>query len=498
LTATPRPFASAPATPQTNEDNLHFALEINPQSIASRQHPDLHDGRAALQSGQLTAIRALHAQLTAAQAPDAASIHLRLFNDAAVAQANAFDQMRHAGAPSGALGGVSVSVKDLFDVAGHPATGGSRVLQGDHSALSGQAAAQTTDAPCVARLRSAGAIFIGHSNLSEFAFSGVGINPHHGTPTNPVTAALDGLARIPGGSSSGGACAVARGIAWAALGSDTGGSIRIPAALQGLVGFKNTQRLTPLDGAIPLSPTLDTTCAITLSVRDAVQMHQILSARPVALRCRPLSAWRLAVPREVMLDDLDAPVATAFERTLNLLRAAGASVDEVALPELAELSDLQAQGGFAAAESFAWHRQWLSEHGQDYDPRVALRMRRGEAVLACDYLALHSLRKRWQARVQAKLSGYDAALSPTVPVVAPLLAPLLADDTLFFKTNATLLRNPSVVNMLDGCALSLPCQNPGDLPVGLMVWGGALQDDSVLDLGLVIEAALRSSLVATA
>jgi Asp-tRNA(Asn)/Glu-tRNA(Gln) amidotransferase A subunit family amidase len=449
----------------------------------------------------------LRPQLAAAAAPASAGVHVRLFERSALAQAHAVDALRSAGVPTdtsgapgdlGTLGGLAVSVKDLFDVAGRPATGGSRILNGDHSALSAQPAATTTDAGCVARLRAAGAVFIGHSNLSEFAFSGVGINPHHGTPINPVTAVVDGQDRIPGGSTSGGACAVSRGLAWAALGSDTGGSIRIPAALQGLVGFKNTQCLTPLDGAIPLSPTLDTACAITLSVRDAVQVHQVLSARIVNLRQRPLSAWRVALPRGVMLEDMDDHVAQAFERALAQLRAAGLAMVELDLPELADLSGLQAQGGFAAAESYAWHRSWLTQHGDAYDPRVAQRMRRGESMLASDYLALHPLRRRWQAQVKARLLGYDAVLSPTVPLVAPLLAPLLADDALFFKTNATLLRNPSVVNMFDGCALSLPCQRPGELPVGLMVWSGAGQDDLVLDLGLAIEAALRPAAMTTA
>src|SRR6185503_18197575 len=204
-----------------------------------------------------------------------------------------------------------------------------------------------------------------HTNMSEFAFSGVGINPHHGTPANPATAALDATPRIPGGSTSGGAVSVATGAAWAALGSDTGGSIRIPAALQGLVGFKNTARLTPLDGAIPLSTSLDTACAITRSVRDAVLLHELLSARRVTLAQRPASALTLAVPGGTFLDGLDAAVATAFERSLAALRRAGARLQEIALPEVDELAAINAAGGLPAAESWAWHRTLLGAREAD-------------------------------------------------------------------------------------------------------------------------------------
>ena len=354
------------------------------------------------------------------------------------------------------------------------------------------AAPAQTDCPVVARLRAAGAALTGHTNLSEFAYSGVGINPHHGTPVNPVTAAINPTPRIPGGSSSGGAVSVAAGAAWAALGSDTGGSIRIPAALQGLVGFKNTQRLTPLQGAVPLSSTLDTACAITRSVRDAVLLHSILAARTPMPLAKPVHALRLAVPQTLMLDGLDADVARAFERTLDVLRAGGALIEELPLTALADLASLQANGGFTAAESWAWHRARLAVLEAEYDPRVAQRIRRGEAISAADYIDLLHARTALIAAVQAELRGFDAVLAPTVPMVAPAIAPLLGSDSRFFAINAMLLRNASAVNMLDGCALSLPCHQAGQMPVGLMVWGPALADDAVLGVGLSIEAVLAS------
>lgn len=451
-------------------------------SVTPPEAADLLALRDDIQHGRRSALDGLTQALHAADSPACAHAYIRRFDDQARATARAVDALRAAGAPLPALAGQAVSVKDLFDVAGQPSTAGSAAL------LDARPAA--ADSPAVARLRAAGAAITGHTNLSEFAFSGVGINPHHGTPANAATRGLDDTVRVPGGSTSGGATTVASGAAWAALGSDTGGSIRIPAALQGLVGFKNTQRLTPLDGCIPLSPTLDTSCAITRSVRDAVLLHEVLAARPCPAQARPARLLRLAVPTTLMLDDLEPAVARAFDDALAALRAAGATIDLLPLPALSRLAELNAQGGFAAAESWAWHRQLLAERSDRYDPRVALRIRRGEAIGAADYLDLQAARRAWIRDVEQALAPYDAVLSPTVPLVAPALQPLLDSDDRFFATNARLLRNPSAINFLDGCALSLPCQARGQLPVGLMVWGLALADAQVLGTALTIEATL--------
>ena len=455
--------------------------QVNPRIVAA----DLVAAANAVQAGQASATELLHASLAAADSPACQHVFIRRFDAQARAVAAAIDAARAAGAPLPPLAGLALSIKDLFDVAGQPTTAGSAAMA--------DAPAASADCPAVARLRAAGAALVGHSNLSEFAYSGVGLNPHHGTPVNPVTLALNPTQRIPGGSTSGGAVSVATGAAWAALGSDTGGSIRIPAALQGLVGFKNTQRLTPLAGAVPLSSTLDTACAITRSVRDAVLVHGLLAGRTPQPCQRPLHALRLGVPQTMMLDGLDSDVARAFERTLAQLRSAGAQIDDIPLTPLGDLAGLQAQGGFSAAESWAWHRARLALREAEYDPRVAQRIRRGEAISAADYIDLHQARLRWIAAVEAVVQGFDALLSPTVPMVAPALAPLLGSDKRFFAINALLLRNPSVVNLMDGCALSLPCQAPNEMPVGLMVWGPAMADDAVLGVALQIEAALASA-----
>ena len=444
--------------------------------------PDLCDARERLLRGEGSAAESLDRSLSAADAARCAHVFVRRFDDLARAQAHAVDALAAAGQPRPPLAGLAVSIKDLFDVAGFPTTAGSCVLPDTPAA---------SDAPAVARLRAYGAALIGHTNMSEFAFSGVGINPHHGTPVNSATAALEPTPRVPGGSTSGGAVSVATGAAWAALGSDTGGSIRIPAALQGLVGFKNTQRLTPLAGAIPLSSSLDTTCAITRSVRDAVLLHEVLAGRAVRLHERELSGWRLAVPRALVFDGADDTVSATFERTIEALRRAGAAIVDIPLAPLSELAALNAHGGLPAAESWAWHRARLDRDEARYDPRVAARIRRGEAMSAADYIDLLHARRSWISRVEDAVAPFDALLSPTVPIVAPAIAALETDDDAFFTANALLLRNPSAVNFLDGCALSLPCQRDGEMPVGLMVWAPALRDDVVLSVASAIEHALQ-------
>lgn len=429
-----------------------------------------------LRLGQTSASAEMERAIAAAQSTRCAHAFLLTTFDEARATAAGADAARQP------LAGLAVSVKDLFDIAGQTSRAGSLALA--------DAPPAQQDAPAVARLRAAGAALMGRTNMSEFAFSGVGINPHFGTPANAI--ATD-CPRIPGGSSSGAAISVATGAAHIGLGSDTGGSIRIPAALNGLVGFKNTARLVPCEGTIPLSFTLDTVCAMTRSVRDAILAHEILAARRVACSNAPLSSYRLAVATHLMLDGLDPMVSRAWERTLQTLRLAGAHIEEIRLPELDELAAIQSTGGFSAAESYTWHRQLLKDKSAQYDPRVLARIERGAGMSASDYITLMQARRDWIMRMEQALAGFDAVLSPTVPLTAPPLADLAPGqerDEAFFRANGLLLRNPSVVNMLDGCAISLPCQAPDELPVGLMIWHGALRDDVILSIALQIEQQL--------
>ncbi|HMZ86794.1 MAG TPA: amidase [Giesbergeria sp.] len=448
--------------------------------------PDLDTTRRMLQSHQTSAPQEMERAIAAAQSTACRHAFVRTGFDEARSQA-ANPSLQHL-----PLAGLAVSVKDLFDLQGQPTPAGSVVLA--------DAPAASADCPAVARLRAAGGAVIGRTNMTEFAFSGVGVNPHHGTPAahDGRFGTLVGPARVPGGSSSGAAVSVAAGAAFVGLGSDTGGSIRIPAALNGVVGFKNTARLVPTQGALPLSTTLDTVCATTRSVHDAIVVHEVLAQRRVARSTAPLPALRLAVPTTVFLDGLDAPVAQAFERTLAQLRQAGAQIAEIDLPAMRQ----QPAYGFSAPESYAWHRELLQRAGERYDPRVRKRIEAGATLRAWEYIDLLRSRQQWIADMQACMAPYDALLSPTVPITAPLLASVApadgqdaamdaARDAEFFRVNALLLRNTSAVNLLDGCALSLPCHTAGELPVGLMVWHAALHDDTVLHVGLQIEELLQ-------
>ena len=422
-----------------------------------------------------------HVNRLLAQASQAPAQHVftHIYQEAALVQARQLDDANQRGVSLGALHGMVLSLKDNFDVAGETTMAGTLVCQGEPVARQ--------DAIAVARLRAAGAIFIGKTNMSEFAFSGVGINPHYGTPRNPSDAQT---ARVPGGSSAGAAVSVALGVAQAGLGTDTGGSIRIPAALCGLVGFKGTQSRIPRHGVMELSRTLDTVGVITRTVREALLVDGVLSQQPLPTTPLDLRGMRLAVPQTLFLDDVQPEVATAFEQALSRLSAAGAQLVDIAFSELADIAPRSLPGGFSPVEGYAAHHKRIDSAPDKMDPRVAARMALGKGVSAMDYLGLLDRRQEWIAQAHQTLHGFDAMLCPTVPLLAPANAPLLQDDDAFFKVNRLLLRNPAAINYLDGCAISLPCHAAGELPVGLMVSCLDGQDARLAQLALAIEACL--------
>ncbi|MBE0548260.1 MAG: amidase [Rubrivivax sp.] len=437
---------------------------------------ELADGR--------TSSRALTEEALAAAttSSEAAATFLTVHAATARATADAVDRLRAARVPLPPLAGIPISIKDLFDEEGEVTRAGSRVLADSTPA--------TRDSLVVQSLRAAGAVIVGRTNMTEFAYSGLGLNPHYGTPRNPWDRATG---RIPGGSSSGAAVSVTDGMAAAAIGTDTGGSARIPSALCGLTGFKPTANRVSTEGVLPLSSTLDSIGPLARSVACCALLDSILSGGPVAEPPPASLAGRcIAVPKTETLDGLDATVAAAFEQGCRKVSAGGARLVEIDVPEFAELAHINRLGGFLAAEAWAWHASVLQSREAQYDPRVAVRIRRGQKMLASDYLDLLAHRSRWIAGVQQRLAhaNCDTMLMPTVPVVAPPIATLQASDELYGSTNLLMLRNPTFINFLDGCALSLPCHRPGDAPVGLMLasWHG--QDQRLLALGLAVEAAL--------
>ena len=410
---------------------------------------------------------------------------LKVYAESARADADYADRLRKAGVRRSPIDGLPVSLKDLYDVAGDVTLAGSRVLEGSAPAAS--------DAPAVARLRAAGAIFVGRTNMVEFAFGGVGTNPHYGTPRNPWDRPRDGSGgRVPGGSSSGAAVSQADGMCVMALGSDTRGSIRGPAALCGVAGFKPTARRVPREGAFPLSFTLDSLGPLANSVACCAAYDAVLSGEGEALRAPPLKGARLLLPRSSALEDLDGEVERAFARTLERLAKAGAQLTELPVPAFDRQAEYFQGGGFAGAESFYIHRRYLDRIDQ-YDPRVGKRVVLGKEISAADYVALGFLRRAFIAEVEALAAPFDAFLMPTVPCVAPLIAEAQASDEAYFRWNARILRNNGLINFLDGCAASLPCHERGRAPVGLMVCGVAGADRRILGLSASIERALSDA-----
>ncbi|WP_296652524.1 amidase [Paraburkholderia sp.] len=405
------------------------------------------------------------------------------------AVADAHDRLRASGTVLSPLAGIPVSVKDLFDIEGEVTRAGSTALR--------DAPPAQADAAAVARLRHAGAVLIGRTNMSEFAFSGLGLNPHYGTPLSPYRRGIAGKAgkagdeRVAGGSSSGAAASVADGMAAVALGTDTGGSIRIPAAFCGLTGFKPTAARVPKTGAVPLSPTLDSFGPIGNSVACCALVDRILAGlAPHVPAARHLEGVRLGVLTNYVNDGIEPEVADAIDTALRHLDAAGAIVSEVRFAALDRLPEIN-RYGFSPIEAYAWHRELIAQHRDEYDPRVLTRILKGEPARACDYLDLIAARAAVLEEAQATLwSRFDAVIAPTVPIAPPPLAPLAADNDVFAQTNALVLRNPSAFNFLDACALSLPCHHHGAAPVGLMLVGAPYADDALLAIGRGVEAVL--------
>ncbi|TAM90460.1 MAG: amidase [Candidimonas sp.] len=465
--------------------------------------PTISALQQALSTGETTAEELTRQAL--ARARDAGGqgrfVFTRLYPERAIALARASDLMRAAGVVRSPLEGLPISIKDLFDVAGETTLAGSVVLRGAPPAR--------TTAHVVQRLVNAGAVITGKTNMTEFAYSGVGINPHTGTPSGPWDREHG---RIPGGSSSGAGVAVADGMSVVSIGTDTGGSVRIPSAFCGLTGFKPTARRVPRHGALPLSTSLDSIGPLAASVACCAAVDAVLAGASTPREVDSMRSYaandastidqhvphphatsrlRFAVPATIALEGADDIVRATFERALQRLRAAGACVDSIEIPEFRQLAVINAKGGLTAAEAWVWHKELIQTRANEYDPRVAPRILRGRDLTAADYIELLATRQQWIAAVERRLEGFDALLMPTVPIIAPPIQTLVESDDSYFQSNALILRNATFINFLDGCALSLPCHEPGQAPVGLTVAGVALQDAHILRVGASVEKVIH-------
>ncbi len=434
----------------------------------------------ALETGRTTAVRMVEVSLERIQDPEGEGgrTFTKVYAEAALAAAAAYDQLRAAGAAPSPYAGIPISVKDLFDLKGAPTPAGSKILA--------SAAPADADAPAIARLKAAGFVVLGRTNMTEFAFSGLGLNPHYGTPSSPWDRKTG---RIPGGSSSGAGVSVADGMAAAGIGSDTGGSCRIPAALCGIVGYKPTAAAVPLAGALPLSPTLDSIGSLAPTVECCRILHEVMSGASLKSFGPPaIAGMRIGVPQTVAMDGLDDYVANLFEEAVRKLSAAGAVVTPIPLSEFGEVAGINAKGGFTASEAYVWHAGLIAGGGDgSYDPRVLMRILRGKEQSASDYIELVRARNDLLRRATAAISGFDVIAMPTVPTVAPSIASLEEDDALFTKVNLAMLRNPTLINMIDGCSISLPMHEEGSAPAGLMLSAAGGQDAALLGWAQAVE-----------
>ena len=411
---------------------------------------------------------------------EASRIFLTVYRETAEAQASWVDEARSKGIDMPRYAGVPIAIKDLFDVAGEVTRAGSKVLDTRQPA--------STDAEVVRRLRRAGFVIVGKNNMAEFAYSGLGVNSHFGTPRNPNDAES---ARIPGGSSSGAAVAVAREIVPAAIGTDTGGSCRIPAAFCGVVGFKPSSWRVPKNGMVPLSKTLDCVGPLAHDVSSCSVLDDILSGgRGEDVVSHPEGGLRVGVLETYVTDDLDEVVTAAYQQALTRLSRRGVRLAPVSIRELEELPAINAKGGYVGAEAYAFHKPLLESRGEHYDPWVRARFDSGKSQSAEEFIRLTQDRARIKLVSDDKQSAFDAFVLPTVPIVPPELGDL-DDHERSNAINRLSLRNTAVGNFLDLPAISIPCHEADSLPVGLMLMGRRDEDRRLLSIARGLEQAIR-------
>ena len=441
----------------------------------------LTQAAADLAHGRTTSRALTEACLEAIERPDGegSRTFVRVYAEAARTSADAQDLLRRAGRAPGAYAGLPFSLKDLFDVAGEVTPAGSTVLA--------DAPPAAAHAPVIQRMLGAGMVAVGRTNMTEFAFSGLGVNPHYGTPLSPWDRAAR---RLPGGSSSGAAVSVADGMALAALGTDTGGSCRIPAAFCGVVGYKPTARRVPTAGVVPLSSSLDSVGPLAPSVQCCAIVDAILAGEtPAEVTPLALRGLRIAVPGNVVMEGMEPAVAEAFGRVLTRLGTQGARITHLPFPQFERIIEANRQGTFAGAEAFAWHRALLARRADGYDPRVRSRIEPGAGMTAAAYVDLLAARRAIIASMDEATAAFDAVAMPTTPVLPPRLD-AVETDAEYNRINLLVLRNAALGNFLDRCAISIPAHRPGEAPVGFMLMGMTGGDRRLFAIAAAVEALL--------
>ena len=439
---------------------------------------------AAFQTTPQRVLDIAEAQLSRALDPQGEGARVFVsINETAVRAAANESMQRYRDGAARLLEGITISIKDLFDVKGEVTTAGSTVLR--------ERAAASADAPAVARLREAGAILMGRTNMTEFAFSGIGINPHYGTPRSIWDRRADGSGRIPGGSSSGGGVSVADGMCSAALGTDTGGSVRLPSVFNGLVGFKPSAYRVPILGGIPLSVAHDSIGPLAKSVDDCIRIDRVLSGQTLDTTPVDLRRVRFLKPKSIIWEQLDPEVECATLAAIEKLRSAGATIVEAPLAPLDEA--FNTKNPSISALALDWHNENVGVNGQGYDPRVWQRMQLGRDVTRANLSWSIAYRRFWIDQMNMILADYDAVLCPTSACIAPDIASIVnGDDDHYFAINARILRNTTWVNALDGCAISLPCHSEGAAPVGLQLAATHASDARLLGIAQSVESCLQN------
>ena len=411
---------------------------------------------------------------------DGRLVFLSTYRDAALAEARSVDQARKSKLSLPTFAGIPLAIKDLFDIKGEVTRAGSKVFD--------DMPAAAEDAEIVRRLRRAGFIIVGKNNMTEFAYSGLGVNSHFGTPRNPHDRKVE---RVPGGSSSGAAVGVSEGMVPAAIGTDTGGSCRIPAAFNGVIGFKPTSTRVPKTGAVPLSKTLDCVGPLATSVSCCAVLDSVLSGgNGEDVESHPEGGIRLGVLEGYVTELMDEAVAAAYQAALVRLSRRGVRLTPLTINELADLPNINSKGGFVGAEAYAWHRSHLDTKAELYDPWVRARFNAGKSQSAADYICLGEERTRVREAVAQKHALFDAFILPTVQIVPPALTDLTETEQ-SNRINLLCLRNTAVGNFLDVPAISIPCHDEGALPVGIMLMGHSGNDRRLLSLARGLEQVIR-------